>query len=257
MPGENGIISFSESLAMIRRLSPLVHNITNGVAMNFSANALLSIGASPIMSSEEDEMEDISGISSSLLVNIGTLEEKQIRSMRLAAGLALDNHKPWVLDPVGAGASALRFRVSMDLLERYNPTIIKGNASEILALSGRKSSSRGVDSMESTADAAISAKELAAEYGVVVAVTGPVDYVSDGETLLELHGGSPMMTRVTAMGCTLGSVMAAFAAVESNGMKAAASAITMFCKAGEQAASLCRGTGSMQSCFLDALSNME
>ena len=250
------IEDFSGTLALIRKGTPLVHNITNGVAMNFSANALIAIGASPLMSHEKMEMKDISGISDSLLINIGTLDKKQIEAMDVAARLASERGKPWVLDPVGAGASVLRRAVSLELVEKYRPSILKGNASEIISLAGSDAAGRGVDSTENMSVASDAARELSARFGVTVAVTGPSDLVVSGDACLELHGGSPLMTGVTAMGCALGSIMAAFAAVEQDFFKAACQAISLVCTAGEQAASVCNGPGSMQICFIDALSSI-
>ncbi len=248
---------FTEDCTLIREESPLVHNITNYVAMNIAANALLAIGASPLMSFCKEEMEEIVGISSSLVINIGCLDMNEIEGMRAAAATAHRLGKPWVLDPVGAGASKLRTHTAMELIENFRPAIIRGNASEIMCLAGEGISSRGVDSSNSSSDALEAAKTLAGACGAVVSVSGETDYITDGLRVETIANGSPLMAKVTAMGCTASSITGAFAAVDGNAFDAALGAMAMMGLAGELALKKSKGTGSLAMNFIDELSNFE
>ncbi len=248
---------FTEDCTLIREESPLVHNITNYVAMNIAANALLAIGASPLMSFCKEEMEEIVGISSSLVINIGCLDMNEIEGMRAAAATAHRLGKPWVLDPVGAGASKLRTHTAMELIEKFRPAIIRGNASEIMCLAGEGISSRGVDSSNSSSDALEAAKTLAGACGAVVSVSGETDYITDGLRVETIANGSPLMAKVTAMGCTASSITGAFAAVDGNAFDAALGAMAMMGLAGELALKKSKGTGSLAMNFIDELSNFE
>ena len=253
----NHLEKFIDDCRLIRQTAPLIHNITNYVAMDFSANALLAVGASPLMSSEPAEMEDISVISSALAINIGCLEQVQIEAMRIAAKAAKKTGKPWVLDPVGAGASRLRTGTATELLDRFRPSVVRGNASEILALCGVPSRSRGVDSKDSGLDALEYAKGLAVKYGTVVSISGSIDYITDGQKVVTISNGSPMMPSVTAMGCTATALTAAFLAVDKDALSAASCAMALMGVAGEIAAAESRGPGSMVRNFLDTLYNLD
>lgn len=249
--------SFAEDCRTIRRVSPVIHNITNYVAMSISANALLAIGASPIMSSEAEEMEEIVGLSSALTVNLGCLERKQIEAMHIAAKAALNLHKPWVLDPVGAGASHLRTETALELISRYKPSVIRGNASEIMSLAGTAARQRGVDSAEESRIASVHAISLARKYSCIVSVSGPTDYITDGNEILSISNGHPLMPSVTAMGCTASAITAAFLAVQDDALEAAASAMALMGLAGEQAASASQGPGSFAVNFIDTLACLD
>jgi hydroxyethylthiazole kinase len=240
----------------VREQSPLVHSITNYVSMDVTANALLAAGAAPAMVHAEEEVEEFVGIASALVINIGTLSPPWVRAMELAARRAGELGKPWVLDPVGAGATAYRTRVA-ETLAGLGPTVVRGNASEILALAGTGAAARGVDSVHASEDAAAVAQELAPRLGCVVAVTGATDYVTDGRRLLAVANGDPLMGRVTALGCTASALVGAFLAVNSDGVVAATHALALLGVAGEIAARDAKGPGSLRLRLLDALHSMD
>lgn len=251
------IEELSEALRKLREISPLVHNITNYVVMNSTANALLAIGASPAMAHAVDEVEEMTAISHALVVNIGTLSLPWVEGMRLAIGKALRRKKPWVLDPVGAGATSLRTRISREFLGT-SPTVVRGNASEILALATEESgATRGVDSTYGSGAALETARELAKLHGCVVTVSGAVDYVTDGTRMLGVQNGHPMMTRVTGLGCTASALIAAFLVVQPDPLLAAAQAMAVLGIAGEIAAERSPGPGSLQMHLLDVLYGMD
>lgn len=245
------------ALQELRRVSPLVHNITNYVAMDVTANALLAIGASPAMVHAADEVRDFVKISHSLVVNIGTLSPAWVGAMTGAVGQAVESGKPWVLDPVGAGATPYRTSVARDL-SRRRPTVVRGNASEILAVAGDAAlRTRGVDSVHSSDSAVEVARGLARELGAVVAVTGAVDFVTDGERVLSVANGHPMMTRVTALGCTASALTAAFLVVQDDAVLASAQALAVLGLCGEIAARDAEGPGSLRWRLLDALHRLD
>ena len=246
----------SAAIAAVRTKSPLVHSITNYVVMNNSANALLSIGASPVMAHWKDEMEEMTAIAGALVINIGTLDTEWIEGMK-AAGLAASRRgTPIVLDPVGAGATSQRTNAAWEIINLCHPTIIRGNGSEIMALVDANVKSKGVDSSASSDDALSAAKKLAAETGAVVVISGETDYITNGTDGFTVEGGNPIMTSVTGMGCTATALVGAFAAVESDPMVAATAAMAVMSLAGERAAVNARGNGSMQMHFLDELYNL-
>lgn len=241
-----------QTLARLRASAPLVHNITNFVAMDVTANALLAVGASPLMAHAPEELDAIVTISGAVAINIGTLSAPWVESMRLAIAAARAHGKPWVLDPVGAGATRYRTAVSGELASMH-PAVIRGNASEILALAGEHSATKGVDSTHSSTEAREVARALARSLGCVVAVTGAIDYVTDGERVIAVANGHPMMTRVTALGCTATSLVAACLAVESDPTIAAAHALAIMGVCGELAARGAAGPGTFRVQFMDAL----
>jgi hydroxyethylthiazole kinase len=246
------VLSIAASLAEIRRTAPLVHNITNYVVMNNTANALLALGASPAMVHAADEVQEFVGISRALVINIGTLSAPWVSAMRAAADRAKHLGVPWALDPVGVGATSFRNTVAADLAGR-GPAVIRGNASEILALAGAAAHTKGVDSVHGTDAAVEAARELAQRTGAVIAVTGATDYVTDGTRLAALRNGHPLMARVTGMGCTATAVVGAFLAVEPDAFRAAVDGLTVLGVAGEIAAERSPGPGSLQLQLLDAL----
>jgi hydroxyethylthiazole kinase len=253
---QDSVSALAGSLAEIRRTAPLVHNITNYVVMNNTANALLALGASPAMVHAADEVEEFVSISRALVVNIGTLSAPWVGAMRAAADRAKRLGVPWALDPVGVGATAFRNRVAADLAGR-GPAVIRGNASEILALAGSGARTKGVDSAHG-ADAAIeAARALAESTGAAVAVTGATDYVTDGARLATLGNGHPMMAKVTGMGCTATAIIGAFLAVERDALRAAVYGLTVLGVAGEIAAERSPGPGSLQLQLLDALYQLD
>lgn len=248
--------TLSSAISAVRTKSPLVHNITNYVVMNNSANALLSVGASPVMAHWRDEMEEMTAIAGALVINIGTLDSEWIEGM-VAAGVAASRRgTPIVLDPVGAGATSYRTATSWRIINECHPTIIRGNASEIMALVDANIKSKGVDSSASSRDAVAAAKTLASETGAVVVISGETDYITDGNEVFTVEGGDPIMTSVTGMGCTATALVGAFAAVVPDRMTAATAAMAVMSLAGERAAANSRGNGSMQVNFLDELYNL-
>ncbi len=242
-----------ELLEMMRTARPLVHNIANYVSMDVAANALLAIGASPAMVHAREEVAEFVAISGALVVNIGTLSAPWVESMILAAQAAGRHGKPWVLDPVGAGATRLRSDTVKSLLP-HRPSIIRGNASEIMAVAGGAGASpKGVDSANTTAEALAFAVSLAEHENCTVIATGPVDIVTDGRRVVKLANGSPMMAKVTALGCALSAVTGAFAAVCPDAFEAGIAAVAVYGITGEMAAEKTRGPGSYRVAFLDAL----
>jgi hydroxyethylthiazole kinase len=208
-------------LNIVRSKSPLIHNITNYVVMNNTANGLLAIGASPVMAHSLEEVAEMAGIASALVLNIGTLEPQWVEAMLIAGKTALAKKTPVVFDPVGAGATSYRTKVCKQIIEECRPSIIRGNASEIMALCDANVQTKGVDSTDSSDIALSYAKALAQQTAAVVVVSGQTDYITDGIHTQTVESGHPMMARVTGMGCTATAVVAAFAAVNGDMLQAA------------------------------------
>ncbi len=243
----------ARDLQLVRTQSPIVHNITNYVAMNINANALLALGASPIMAHATDEMADMVAISGALVINIGTLDSQWVEGM-MAAGKAMKAlGRPIILDPVGSGATPYRTATCHKIIEECKPTIIRGNGSEIMSLVDSSVLSKGVDSSVGSDMAMEAAKLLARESGAVVVISGEVDYVTDGERVDTISNGSKMMTLVTAMGCTATAVVGAFAAVNPDPFEASLHAMAVMGVAGERAAKRSEAPGSLHVNFLDEL----
>lgn len=250
---------FVEDCLRIREQSPLVHNITNYVAMNVAANALLSAGASPIMSFCPEEMEDLAWTSKAVVINTGCLDRQLVEAMKKSASAALRYDRPVVFDPVGAGASAYRLEVCLEFMQDYHPGIIRCNASEASALCSLDgpfgSESKGVDAFIDSSEALPFAVSLAKESGAVVSMSGPVDYVTDGVRVETLRNGDPIMGKVTAMGCVASALTGAFAAVDDDLFDASLNAMALMGVAGQMAARKAKGaTGTFACCFLDVLS---
>ncbi len=237
----------------IRIKSPLVHNITNYVVMNSTANALLAIGASPVMAHAKEETEDIVTISSSLVINMGTLSEKWVDSMLLAVKKAKETNTPFVFDPVGVGASQYRTQMALKIIETATPNVIRGNASEIMVLAQQATSSKGVDSTMQAEDAVSGAIELSKKLNNTVVVSGAVDYIITGDKVSTISNGSILMPKVTGMGCTATSIIGACIAIESDVHLACTAAMAIMGIAGDMAAELSKGPGSFQANFLDSL----
>ena len=246
-------------LQVVRTQSPLVHNITNLVAMHTTANALLALGASPVMAHAVEEVAAISGLASALVLNIGTLSTPWLESMRAALQVATTRSIPVVIDPVGAGASPFRTRAALELLEASRGAILRGNASEIAALAGSKMITRGVDSIMDAPAAEAAAVGLARQYGCTVCVSGATDLITDGYSRFFVRGGNRLMARVTGMGCTASAFCAAFAAesgrdgVKPDSMGACLAAMMVMSAAGGMAARVAQGPGSFFVHFLDLL----
>lgn len=244
-------------LTEMRAASPLVQCITNYVAMDITANVLLAAGASPAMVHAEEEAVEFASIAGALSVNIGTPSLAWVRGMKLAAEASARADKPWVLDPVAHFATTYRRSVVADLLA-LRPTIIRGNASEIIALAGGISAGKGVDSRDPVERAEGAATSLAGSSGSVVAVTGATDFVTDGTRSVRIAGGSTLMPRVTALGCSLSALVGAFAAIRPRQpFEAAVAALCLFAAAGERAGGQASGPGSFAWRFLDALAAVD
>ena len=239
------------ALAALRAASPLVHCITNYVAMNIAANVLLAAGASPAMLHTPEESGDFAAIAGALTINFGTLSPNWVAGMHAAIDGATGAGKPWVFDPVAHYASPWRGGIARDLLAR-RPTILRGNASEIMALAGINTASRGPDAADAVEAAEDAARHLPTAQSCTVAVTGAVDFVTDGTRALRVHGGDPMMARVTAMGCALTALTGAYAATTPDPLEATVAALAHFAAAGNAAAGA-PGPASFAVRFVDAL----
>lgn len=244
-------------LNAVREKSPLIHNITNYVVMNNTANGLLAIGASPVMAHAIDEVADMARIASALVINIGTLDAEWVESMLIAGRTALAKNIPIILDPVGVGATPYRTKVCKQIIEECKPSIIRGNASEIMALCNANVQTKGVDSTDSSDIALDSATLLAKQTGAIVVVSGQTDYITDGINVKTVKNGNPMMARVTGMGCTATAMVATFAAVNRNVLDAATHGMAIMGIVGEIAAKKSLGNGSLQMNFLDELYNID
>ncbi|MFH1153519.1 MAG: hydroxyethylthiazole kinase [Pseudomonadota bacterium] len=237
----------------IRHKAPLIHNITNYVVMNTTANALLALGASPVMAHALPEVEQMVGYAGALVINIGTLSDAWITAMTAAARRAGEIHVPVILDPVGSGATQYRTRTARNLAEEFRPAIIRGNGSEIMSLCRLDVRTKGVDSANSSDAALEAASALNRETGSIVCITGQTDYIVGGPVTHAVYNGHPMMPRVTGLGCTASALCGAFAAVNKNFDMAAAHAMAVMGIAGEMAARTARGPGSLQTAFIDSL----
>jgi hydroxyethylthiazole kinase len=252
MTPEFSIETIAAALTELRARGPLIQNITNYVAMTVSANVLLALRASPAMVHAVEEVEDFVAISDALVINIGTLSPPWVEAMQRAAMRANGMGKPWVLDPVGCGATPYRSRVASELAVMA-PRIIRGNASEILSLAGAAAAGpKGVDSAARSDDALAAAGALARSTGAIVAVTGATDYATDGTRLVGVTSGHAMMPFSTALGCSLSAVTAGFAVV-ARPLEAAVAALAVFGSAGAEAAERCRGPGHLPAELCDAL----
>lgn len=245
--------SLSKTLAALQEKSPLVHNITNYVVMNNTANALLAIGASPVMAHAIEEVEDIITISSALVINMGTLSPKWVEAMEIAMKKANELNKPIVFDPVGVGASKYRTETALKIAENYQPSVIRGNASEIMALAQLSNSTKGVDSTTSSDNALNAAQALSKKLNNTIVISGATDYIVTDETMDKVTSGSPMMAKVTGMGCTATSIIGACIAINSDYHVAASHAMEIMGKAGNMAEKSAKGPGSFQMNFIDAL----
>ncbi len=252
VPSTSVVPAMAEVCAQLRAQRPLVHNVTNFVVMNFTANVLLAAGASPAMVHAVEEAEAFVALSRALVVNIGTLDSPFVAGMERAAGAARSNGIPWVLDPVGVGATAYRNDVAGRLLA-LGPSVVRGNASEIIALAGLSGARpKGVDSTAGSEDALAAARSLSTRAGTVVAVTGSTDYVVDGEEVVAIPGGHPMSQDVTGTGCATSALVGACLAVAPPA-RAAVAALALMKAAAARAAADDPGPGTFAVRLLDAL----
>jgi hydroxyethylthiazole kinase len=248
------LISAGTTLRTIRERKPLVHQITNYVVMNETANATLAIGALPVMAHAREEVEEMVQLASALVINIGTLSERWVESMLLAGRAASARGIPVVLDPVGAGATKYRTETARRILAEVGVTVLRGNAGEVATLAGAAAEVRGVESMSTGLAAADLAREAARNLGVVASVTGAVDHVSDGARVLAVANGDPLLATVTGTGCMSSALTGCFlAAKPDEPLEVAAEALAAFGVAAEDAASGAAGPGTFHARLYDAL----
>ena len=248
-------ISPGATLRQLRERKPLVHQITNYVVMNETANATLALGALPVMAHAREEVEEMASVAGALALNIGTLSEHWVEAM-LLAGKA--TRAPIVLDPVGAGATTYRTETSKRLLAELDVTVLRGNAAEVATLVGREAEIRGVESIGAEGSGGELAREAARSLGCVVSVTGVTDHVSDGERVIAISNGHELLGTVTGTGCMSTAVTGAFlAAKPEDPLAAAAEALVAFGVAGEDAARGAHGPGSFHAALYDALYNLD
>ncbi len=250
------IPSAGGTLAAVRARRPLVHCLTNPVAANLTANALLCLGAAPLMAEAEAEMDAVVSAADALLVNLGMQTPARLQAAEAATAKARACGVPWVLDPVAAGAIPTRTGTARALLAGA-PRLIKGNASEIIAMAGSGAGGRGTDATHDAADALDPARRLARGTGATVAITGAVDWVTDGERTVAVHRGHARMAEVSGMGCVAGALAAACLAVEPDAVLGACHALILLGVAGEIAAAQAAGPGSFVPAMLDALHRLD
>ncbi|MCP3954776.1 MAG: hydroxyethylthiazole kinase [Desulfobacterales bacterium] len=242
-----------QDIQQIREKAPLVHNITNYVVMNTTANALLAIGASPVMAHAVEEVEQMAAIAASLVINIGTLSAPWVKAMAAAMKVAGDKDIPIILDPVGVGATAYRTQTAAQLLATAAPAVIRGNASEIIALVVSGAQTKGVDATAAAENAMTAGQTLHQTTGSTVCISGETDYIIGSETVASIANGHPLMPKVTGLGCTATALCGAFAAVNPSAWQATAHAMATMGIAGEMAAESANGPATFQTAFLDSL----
>jgi hydroxyethylthiazole kinase len=251
-------LSAGSDLRLLRERKPLVHQITNYVVMNETANATLALGALPVMAHAPEEVEEMASVAGALVLNIGTLSSHWIEAMLLAGRAANSAGAPVVLDPVGAGATRLRTETAKRILDRVDVAVVRGNPAEVATLVGQKAEIRGVESISAGAEAAGLAKAAASALSSVASVTGPVDHVSDGEHVLAVANGHELLGTVSGTGCMSTAITGCFLAVgRDRPLEAAANALAAFGVAGEEAARDARGPGTFHAGLYDALYNLE
>jgi hydroxyethylthiazole kinase len=251
------VIDPGQTLATLRERKPLVHSITNYVVMNETANAVLALGALPVMAHAREEVREMVGLAGALVLNIGTLEEAWIESMLVAGAAANERGVPVVLDPVGAGATSYRTATAKRLLDQLEVAVLRGNAGEVATLVGVEAEVRGVESIGGGGDAAELARAAAQSLGLVASVTGAVDHVSDGDRTVAIGNGHALLGTVTGTGCMSTVLTGCFLAAEDDPFEAAAEALVAFGVAGEDAAAAASGPGSFHVGLYDALAALD
>ncbi|NQT80306.1 MAG: hydroxyethylthiazole kinase [Candidatus Aminicenantes bacterium] len=246
-----------KNLKNLREKKPLVHNITNFVVMNYTANALLACGASPVMAHAPEEVEEMVSFAGALVLNIGTLTPYWIDSMLKAGKRANELNVPIILDPVGSGATKLRTDSAKRLIDELSINVVRGNASEVLSLAHEGSRTKGVDSIHTVDEAVDAALILAKELDTTLAITGAVDLITDGERIYRVSNGHELMGYVTGTGCTATVIIGAFLAIDRDPVEATTTALAYFGLAGEKAATEADAPGSFQIAMLDALYMIE
>jgi hydroxyethylthiazole kinase len=250
-------LSAGRSLALLRERKPLVHQITNYVVMNETANATLALGALPVMAHAPEEVDEMVRLAGALVLNIGTLSNHWIEAMLDAGGAANAAGVPVVLDPVGAGATAYRTDTARRILDEVDIAVLRGNAGEVATLVGVAAEVRGVESVGGVGDHGELAREAARSLGVVASVTGPVDHVSDGERVAAVANGHPLLASITGTGCMSSAITGCFLTVAASPFDAAVEALVAFGVAGEDAARDAKGPGSFHVNLYDALAALD
>ncbi len=256
-PTETKSSGAGESLRLLRERRPLVHQITNYVVMNETANATLALGALPVMAHAPEEVAEMVAHAGALVLNIGTLSTGWVEAMLVAGWAANARGVPVVLDPVGAGATAFRTDAAKRILDQVEVTVVRGNAGEVATLVGVAAEVRGVESVGVGAGGAELARQAARALGVVASVTGAVDHVSDGERSAAISNGDPMMATITGTGCMSSAITGCFLAVAPSPFEASVQALVAFGVAGEDAAREAKGPGSFHVNLYDALSALD
>ena len=246
-----------DSLRKLRERKPLIHQITNYVVMNETANATLALGALPVMAHAREEVEEMVGFAGALVLNIGTLSPAWVDAMLAAGRAANERGVPVVLDPVGVGATRYRTETAQRILDEVAVAVLRGNAGEVATLVGVAAEMRGVESMGAGAEAAELAREAGRALGVVASVTGPVDHVSDGERVVAIANGDPMLASITGTGCMSSAITGCFLAVADSSFDGAVEALVAFGVAGEDAAVGAKGPGSFHVNLYDALAALD
>jgi len=242
-----------ENLKNLREKKPLIHNITNYVVMNYTANALLACGASPVMAHASEEVEEMVSFAGALVLNIGTLTPYWVDSMLKAGKRANELNIPIILDPVGSGATKLRTESAKRLIDEVSIKVVRGNASEVLSLAHEGSKTKGVDSIHTVDEAADAALVLSKELNTTLAITGKIDLITDGERIYRVSNGHDLMGYCTGTGCTATVIIGAFLAVNPDPVTATTTALAYLGLAGEKAATKSHAPGSFQIAMLDAL----
>jgi hydroxyethylthiazole kinase len=251
-------ISPGATLRTLRERKPLIHQITNYVVMNETANVTLAVGALPVMAHAREEVEEMVSLAGALVLNIGTLSQRWVEAMLLAGKAANGAGVPVVLDPVGAGATRYRTDTARRLLSEVEITVLRGNQGEVANLVGMQAEVRGVESIGAGEDAAELARTAARNMGLIAAVTGAVDCVSDGARLLSVANGHELLASVTGTGCMSSALTGCFLAVKRDApVEAAAEALAAFGVAAEDAAKAARGPGSFHVGLYDALAGLD
>jgi hydroxyethylthiazole kinase len=247
-----------DSLRRLRDAKPLVHQITNYVVMNETANATLALGALPVMAHAREEAAEMARLAGAVVLNIGTLSPEWVEAMIAAGRAANENGTPVVLDPVGAGATTYRTETARRILDEVDVTVVRGNAGEVATLVGVAAEVRGVESIGAASEPAELAHEAALRLGVVASVTGLVDHVSDGQRTIAVANGHPLLASITGTGCMSTAITGGFLAVNADRpLEAAAEALVAFGVAGEDAAVGARGPGSFHVALYDALAALD
>lgn len=255
MPSET--MSILDLLTQIRQRKPLIHHITNPVAAPLQANALSALGASPMMANAPEEVAEITTRADALLINLGMLNRDSKQAMQIAMQVANQRKIPIVFDPVGVGASTFRRQTATELLAQNQVSLIRANVSELATLLDIYHLGKGIDAGNMPSEPLVWAKQAAERYACTIAITGASDYVSDGISHFRIDNGHPLMASLVGTGCTVSSVIATFLAVSAHNIAQNVShALAFYGLCGETAAQSAQGVGSLQTHFLDALSQM-